>query len=355
MNIGEFIEKFHGIFDIRFLVAYWLPVIIGGGSAIHGVLLKTGYADGLDWWFGLDSSRQFSVTIAGFLLTVVLALTLRAFSRPLVRLYAGFSWWTWPRKIGLWIQEKRYERLRKQDRQLASLWKYFPEDNRHLQPTRLGNHLQAADEYALKVYGLDSAVWWPHLVAVFPKTFREQVDNALTPLLALINLATILGLVALGHLLLLPQLTTAIISVLITIGIQLLVVVVCIKAATDQAVSYGDVIRVGFDFYRHDILRQLRIPLPETLAAERDLWPILTHLSLWRVMPWDREESEAQASRPQSRHYPFYYDSLETADKEEPSNLDLRIRVVPQPTMPGRGAESPADDQEPTSTPGRSG
>jgi len=42
----------------------------------------------------------------------------------------------------------------------------------------------------------------------------------------------------------------------------------CYYAALSQAVAYGEQIRVGFDLYRSDVLKQMRIPLPTSAYKE---------------------------------------------------------------------------------------
>jgi hypothetical protein len=48
------------------------------------------------------------------------------------------------------------------------------------------------------------------------------------------------------------------------------------QAATNQAMEVSGQIRVAFNLYRHEILKQLGLDVPATAVAERALWQTLT-------------------------------------------------------------------------------
>jgi len=56
----------------------------------------------------------------------------------------------------------------------------------------------------------------------------------------------------------------------------LLLARLCYYAALGPAGGYGNLVRVAFDFYRADILKQMRIELPPDRVHERLLWKHLT-------------------------------------------------------------------------------
>ena len=57
-----------------------------------------------------------------------------------------------------------------------------------------------------------------------------------------------------------------------TIVIGLLLAWGLYRASVLQAVNYSSFLRVAFDLYRFNILKQMHIPLPPNLQAERELW-----------------------------------------------------------------------------------
>jgi hypothetical protein len=174
------------------------------------------------------------------------------------------------------------QKARKVKSDTPSGYHNFPLDSDLVKPTQLGNVLVAAEEYPHQLYQLDAVLWWPRLAALLPDTLRTQVGTALTPVLNMLNLSMILTVLALGGgitVLLVHQ--SWWLSAAVFFG-GLLLARVCYLAAVSQAVDYGESVRVAFDLYRHDVLKQLHIPLPDNLFKERLLWDKLnTWLYSW--------------------------------------------------------------------------
>ena len=51
-------------------------------------------------------------------------------------------------------------------------------------------------------------------------------------------------------------------------------------------------LRTAFDLYRHSILEQMHIPIPNNLVEERLLWAALNQLVGRYVMPWTTHEAD---------------------------------------------------------------
>jgi hypothetical protein len=92
--------------------------------------------------------------------------------------------------------------------------------------------------------------------------------------------------------------------------IGLLLARACYLAAISQALSYGKLVQVAFDFYRHDILKQMHIPVPDNLRDERFLWTALNSVVDEYSMPWQTTIIESLPSL----NSPFYYDTHEAQD-----------------------------------------
>ena len=50
----------------------------------------------------------------------------------------------------------------------------------------------------------------------------------------------------------------------------------CYQAAVNQSLEVASQIRVAFNLYRQEILKQMGLAIPDTVAAERALWQSLT-------------------------------------------------------------------------------
>lgn len=83
---------------------------------------------------------------------------------------------------------------------------------------------------------------------------------------------------------------------------------VCYLAALRQAAVYADRIRVAFDLYRHDILKQMHIPVPKDVVTERLLWD---NLKIWLyyplIPPWEQQPERWPPSPPDAKET-FYYE-----------------------------------------------
>ncbi len=301
--LGTFLEKVGGLFDRRFIVAYWSPLFIGFGLAGGLVVVTHGLPVVFDWWVKLSVEEHVVLGVGSLLAVTILAYVLDALTVPLVRFYEGYWPWKWlTRLTTLWQKTRKARRA-------ASAKPYeVPRNPALLRPTGIGNVLAAAEEYPYQLYRQDAVIWWPRLVTLLPESFRSQLDTALTPLLALLNLSMILTLLAVGGgvSLLLTDRHWWWVSVFIG---GLVLARACYIAAVNQAVDYGQFVRVAFDLYRHDILKQIHVPVPDNLVEERLLWDALNAMVNSYILPW---ETEVATQTPRLAH-PFYYDTHPTS------------------------------------------
>src|SRR5580704_1472229 len=90
-----FLDKLSGVFDRRFLVAYWAPVFVffavGAALSIGAVWDAS---ETLDWWSGLSAAAQALLGAALLLLMLVGSYLLQAFQSSLMRMYQGY-WGAW--------------------------------------------------------------------------------------------------------------------------------------------------------------------------------------------------------------------------------------------------------------------
>jgi hypothetical protein len=318
--VATFLDKVGGWFDRRFLLAYWSPVFLALGILGGLVIFTKRPSVVFGWWFNLNGEEQIVLGIGSLLAVTLFAYVLDAFTTPLVRLYEGYWPWKRPTLLGT-----RWQKARRSKFTTSSHSVYFPRNSKLLKPTRLGNILVSAEEYSYQLYRLDAVVWWSRLVSLLPETFRSQLDTALTPMIALLNLSTLFTFIALGGGSILLLTGYGWVGVLTFIGGGVLARA-CYIAACNQALDYGQLVRVAFDFYRHDILKQMHIPIPDNLVEERLLWDALNAMAYDYTLPWEAEV----AARTSRLARPFYYDTHQTAppspqlpevtsNREEPS------------------------------------
>jgi hypothetical protein len=296
-----FLDKLGGWFDRRFMLAFWAPAFISLGVTGSLIVLVVLGRDAVDIWDELDSLESAWLALVALVLITVTAYVLQAFSTTIVRLHEGYLFPEWL------ARHTRADQLRARQRTLpeqrpnrltgaaTSAWSnhyrdayfYFPRNEDLVKPTRLGNVLTASEEYVTLTYGADAVLWWPRLAPLLPQSFREQVDSTLTPMLSLLTLSTTITLAGL-----ISAVVLALFSPYWWLGILCAVMALalarlCYVASISQAVSYGDLVRAAFDLYRHEILKQMRLPLPKNLREDFVLWQGLTQFIYLYTPPWD--------------------------------------------------------------------
>jgi hypothetical protein len=173
----------------------------------------------------------------------------------------------------------------------------FPLDDNHMRPTLLGNILETAVEYPRIAYTMEGLIWWPRLAPLVPGSFQDMLGAAHAPMMGLLNLSIVFtGAAGVGG----PMLILVgghWLAAVITIVGGFLLARLCYRAATSQAMEVANLVKVGFDLYRHDILRQMDLEVPADLDAERALWGQLTAETL-AMAPPRQAASEVTSDNP---------------------------------------------------------
>ncbi len=301
--LGTFLEKLNTLFDRRLVIAYWCPIFVVAGLTGALISAVTGPSIGLDWWSKRGATTQVVLGFGTLLAITVMAYILEALTTPIVRFFEGY--WA-ESKLYRWActkQKARRDRLSDSAR-----YQRYPVNSQLVKPTRLGNVLVAAEEYPHQLYQLDAVLWWPRLAALLPETLRTQIDAALTPMLAMLNLSMMLMVLTVGTvatLIVVHRWWWQLSCVLI---VQLILARLCYLAASIQAEDYGATVRVAFDLHRFDLLKQMHIPLPQSLFNERLLWEMLNRWVFSYAPPW-QIGPVSDAPQPQD---PFFNDTHTT-------------------------------------------
>jgi len=293
--LGNFLDKATGLLDRNFLLAYWFPVFISASVAILVCIWVYGFADTVNWWQqdlmtkGQESGfyAQIMIVAAALVLVTILAYLLQPLTRTVVRIYEGY----WPlalrdravsfplfgeRQIWKGRSKERKNAEEKRDWsaynfQQARLYYEFPSREDRLMPTRLGNVIRAAEDYSKASYGMDSVFWWPRLWPLLPEALRKDIDESLTPLVAMLNFSSLILLISLACIIYLGWIGLWWRALVVAVG-GILLASVTYRASVAQALSYGDRIRSAVDLYRFKLLKALSQPLPETLDDEIKIW-----------------------------------------------------------------------------------
>lgn len=200
-----------------------------------------------------------------------------------------------------WIQRlhqdrRNFVRMRNQEWAHARFITYPPRPRRgrvdtdegsgdpdRLMPTRLGNALRSAEDYAGSRFGIPAVKAVPYLLSVASEATVAQVGDARTALDVCVTFTwvwvfcTAIGLFAFlddGPWLFVPVLTAVLASSFY-------------EAAIAAAHAYGRRLVQLVDLYRFDVLMRLHWPLPANLEKE-----ISSNRSLWRLLSGEPEGNE---------------------------------------------------------------
>lgn len=170
------------------------------------------------------------------------------------------------------------EVVQKAGREGYELRRRFPLGARddELKALAFGNILAAAADQAGRPYGMDTAVTWPRLYPVLSEPTRAVVDDRRDSMDASARMTVVMAATAAVAAFLLVRTGWGLVLALIPAGLASLAYV----AAVQAALAYGEAVRVAFDLHRFDLLKALRIELPEGTTAERGTFRELS--DLWR-------------------------------------------------------------------------
>jgi hypothetical protein len=146
----------------------------------------------------------------------------------------------------------------------------YPTQERLL-PTRLGNRLRAAEDYAWRHYGLATGVIWPRLWGVMPEGAQKEIIDARQRLDAAVRFMVWSFLF----------LAWTVWAWYWVIPLALLGMVWGYWQALEAAGVYGELLRAAFDLHRGSLYKALRWPLPHNPAEEHQRGRQLTYY-LWR-------------------------------------------------------------------------
>lgn len=290
--VGDVAKNFGRSFLIAQLTPSFLFIILQATLIERKLLGDFG-------WSSLSVTSQTEQKITAVLVIAFIgAIFMMQFQTSIIRLYEGYYGQSWcPMLLLLQRQSCRYGKLRQEVDALTKQKKLALEDYylerdypapELLRPTRLGNIIRAAEYYATKMYGIDPITIWPRLVAVLPKTFREQSEEAEVEFRFIINLSFLSLLASLEFLLLSALIKISLGSALIGAAVCLLLCFLCYRFSLAAARKWGEYIRAAFDLYRYDLLKKMGIvfpPSPLNLKVERDIWKLVQKVTWYGQDP----------------------------------------------------------------------
>jgi len=167
----------------------------------------------------------------------------------------------------------------------------LPKDIDRVGATDLANTLALAEEYPFERYAMDTALFWPRLVAEIEPEKLDGIKSSFGAMNGLLNVSLLIYLLAIelvivgtaiaagwtraaaaplaptlqsGRLLAALAFVAALISVLVAFGAY--------RAAVSSARALGNAMRTAFDYYRGSVLHRFNLKMPNDIEEERVAW-----------------------------------------------------------------------------------
>ena len=269
--------------DRRFLLNAFFPSLVFWGLLRVVFLIGQGnQIETVTAWNQQDSTLKILQLIGFISWATFFAGVLASQLTTILRFYEGY--WNIPLRWFKAIGESRYrtklkgfdDRLErdKNDPCYEEVYLYYPSQKRfhEVMPTRLGNILKSAELYPYLRYKIDAVNIWPRLYNLFPERFILSIGEARSALDFMLVLSFLSGIFALGSG-----------GYLWIVGASWWLFLVCFwggtlvswlayRGALGSAILYAEQIKVAFDLYRNELLKQMRLKLPSNLEEEIDQW-----------------------------------------------------------------------------------
>lgn len=323
--LNDVFKEVPGLLGRRFIMNAFFPSFLFWGLVITVVLAGQGdFVSVLKEWNQLDSTLKALQIVGFFSWITVFSVILSNHFNTILRFYEGYwnfplGWlkknrkkWYKSRLIKLDFETQKKEldekiaeidvklkktskqeelELNKQRDKLNKQREYLQDNNdsgkldetiylyyplptqpQQVMPTRLGNILRNAELYSSDRYEIDAVLMWPRLYNLLPERFIQTIAEAkgsLDFMLVVSALSGIFGLV-IGVYLVIVQASGWLFLTYFWGGLFL--AWFAYRSALGSALLYAQQIKAGFDLYRNELLKQMRLELPKTPSEEIELW-----------------------------------------------------------------------------------
>ena len=264
------VERFTGLLDDRLDAAAIVPVAlwIGATSAMSWLASGRDVTSLTAVWSEAGLAAQLLWSLAFIGVVLLASLLLQAGGHGIIRAFEGY--WGPARWLGRLGRLWHRRRVQTDDGLLAA---DYPLEDADVLPTRIGNVLLSAEDYADRRYGMNAVVVWPRLHRVISDELRDDLAAARRQLELPLNITTLAIVFVVTSLLVIDSFGRADARLLITcVASGTAVAVGGYASAVGAAQAYSALIRTAFDLHREDLAEVLGRELPALDYEERLFW-----------------------------------------------------------------------------------
>ena len=160
-----------------------------------------------------------------------------------------------------------------------------PLRSEHMKPTRFGNMMANLEDHTSAIHGMDYFLWWPRLAPLLPDAMQDIVTSEFANMTGLLNLSLVWATIGVAGAAVLGLIGSHWGTALAVLVVGLLLSWVSYRAAIREGSEAGRYRHAAFDLYRHEILKQMALEIPEDAATERALWQQLTAEMVEQIFP----------------------------------------------------------------------
>ncbi|KAI9130023.1 hypothetical protein [Acaryochloris sp. CCMEE 5410] len=153
-----------------------------------------------------------------------------------------------------------------------------PQRSDQVMPTRLGNILKNSELYPLERYTIDAVLIWPRLYHSLPDRYIQVITEVRSSLDFSLAIATLSGLFSIMTGLWLLAVKAPGWLFLLCFWGGALAAWLAYQSALGNAVAYSEQVKVCFDLYRHELVKQLRLKPATTPDLENQQWQEIREL-----------------------------------------------------------------------------
>ncbi len=291
------IKEVSGVLDRRFVINAFFPSLLFWSLLCIVFFVGQGTLDTAVQAWDKQNTAVKLIQSMGFIAWVTFfAGLLTSQQTAILRFYEGY--WDVP-LIGRWLKEQGKHWHQKclgeldlaNDTDYETLYLNYPPPSRakEVMPTRLGNILKGAELYPNLRYKIDAVLIWPRLYNLFPESFMKTLIDAKSTLdfmLVISVLGGAFGLIS-GVYLLMLRAPWWLFLLCFWGGAG--IAGLAYQGSLGSARLYAEQIRTAFDLYRYELLKQMRLELPDSLSDEKVVWAAVNQF-LYRNNPHEHPD-----------------------------------------------------------------
>jgi hypothetical protein len=283
--LSSVLNQITGILDKRFLLNSFFPSFIFSGLLLVIFFVGQGNLGETVLVWNQQGSILQALEVTGFICwATFLSSVLASQLNTILRFYEGY--WSFPLSLFKKCGRARYKRNleifegkldkneKTDDSYYEEIYLFYPPRKRphEIMPTRLGNILKNAEFYPNLRYGIDAVLIWPRLYYLFPEKFIQSIGEARSALDFMLVISFLSGMFALISGVYLYIVKAYWWLFLACFWGGLLVSWLGYRGAIGNAILYAEQIKVAYDLYRNDLLKQMRLELPNNPEEEQKQW-----------------------------------------------------------------------------------